>query len=132
MAQVGMLNEHRKILRENYLTIANEMQADRVLQSMKDIFTAFDEEEIRTERTESKRAEKMLDMLPRKGENAFPKFLVALWQIQPWLAKHLAQLAGIEVSELSQSTLHNDCNFKFISVVCVYYHTVHAKSLNVW
>lgn len=98
MASVGMISEHRDILRKIYVDFSVNMQADQILPKMKDVFNDVDEDDINAERTERKRAEKMLDILPRKGEGAFTKFIEALRVVQPYLADHLAELAGLSLS----------------------------------
>ena len=97
-----MTSKHRQILREQYGLLIENLQADHVLQKMKDIFSPYDDEDIKSKLTEGKRAERMMDILPRKGGQAFPRFVEVLSVVQPWLAKHLAALGGISLSPSSQ------------------------------
>ena len=92
-----MTNKHRQILREQYELLVEDLQVDHVLQKMKDIFTVYDEEDIKSKPTERKRAEELIDTLPRKGGQAFQRFVEVLSVVQPWLAEHLAALGGISL-----------------------------------
>ena len=97
-----MTAKHRQILREQYELLIENLQVDYVLPNMSDIFTNYDEQDIKSKPTEKKRAEELIDTLPRKGGKAFPRFVEVLSVVQPWLAKHLAALGGISLSPSSQ------------------------------
>ena len=97
MAGVGMTAKHRQILREQYELLIENLQVDYVLPNMSDIFTNYDEQDIKSKPTEKKRAEELIDTLPRKGGKAFPRFVEVLSVVQPWLANHLAALGIIRL-----------------------------------
>ena len=115
MAGSGMTSKHRQILREQYEFLIENLHADHVLQKMKDIFTKYDEQDIKSKPTERKRAEELIDTLPRKGGQAFQRFVEVLSVVQPWLAEYLAALGGISLLP-SQDLTGKYCSKSFISV----------------
>lgn len=108
-SEFPMSEEHRKIIRDNYVRITKNLQADQVFQNMKKLYNERDEDEIKmSNTTEQQRAAKMMDILPRKGDKALPLFVEALMPIQPWLAKYLAGLAGLNLNDLIAHA-ENEC-----------------------
>lgn len=63
-----------------------------------------DRDEIKAEKTRLDQACVLLDMLPRKGSNAFEDFVSALYELkgQRHLAKLLIEDSGIDVSTISK------------------------------
>lgn len=60
-----------------------------------DTFTADDEEDIKSICSRSGKVERLLDILPKKGEGAFECFVRALEKKSPFLAKPLLQESGL-------------------------------------
>ncbi|XP_013400484.1 uncharacterized protein LOC106166457 [Lingula anatina] len=78
-----MSNHHKDLLRRNRMALTNDMTdsdtkfiLNHLLQE--GVFTQRDNETVRAERTCYARAEKLLDLLPGKGESAFEIFRYAL------------------------------------------------------
>ena len=90
-----MSKEHREILRKHRIVLGNDVQAIQVMRRLTDVLSEEDEEEIKAEKTSFLKAEKLLDILPRKGPDAFIRFVDALWKVQPHLARILSKDAGL-------------------------------------
>lgn len=81
---------HRDALRTNRQALIQDLEASKIASNLygTGIFDDFDKESVNAGATSSDRAEKLLDMLPRKGPKAFNAFCDALKDISP----HLEQL----------------------------------------
>ena len=93
-----MEDEHRDILIRRRTAITNDLEVKKVLNRLT-VLGDEDRDEIKTERTRTDQARALLDMLPRKGSNAFKNFVSALYEIkgQEHLADLLRKDAGIEI-----------------------------------
>ena len=95
--------EHKEILRKRREAISTDLEPSRVLNRL----TVLDEEdrdEIKAEKTRTARVWVLLDMLPRRGSDAFKDFVCALYETkgQEHLAKLLSKDSGIEIPSSSK------------------------------
>jgi hypothetical protein len=92
-----MLEQHRHLLIKFRDEIATDLLVDDVLVYLesKHILDLDDKELIRIQLTSKRKSEKLLDILPTKGFEAFDVFYKVLGDKYP----HLAQLLGNGVSE---------------------------------
>ena len=88
-----MPEDYRRVLRINRVDLVNDLLVDDVLPYLfaKFVFDSDHLELIRAEKTDKRKAEKLLDLLPRRGEQAFGHFLDALKDSYPHLYKILIQ-----------------------------------------
>lgn len=86
-----MLEKHRHLLIKFRKEIAEDLLVDDVLVFLRSKFVldSDDTEVIRVEKTSHRQAEKLLDILPQKGFEAFDHFFSALSDKYPHLAKLL-------------------------------------------
>ena len=61
---------------------------------MVNILDVTDEQEIKQRATREESCDKLLEMLPRRGPDAFIEFVRALKEVQPFLAVPLIQETG--------------------------------------
>ncbi|XP_031560796.1 caspase-2-like [Actinia tenebrosa] len=81
---------HRKILRENWAQLSRDLEPVRLIRHMTRVLSRKDEEEIKAQfLTRIRRVDIFLEILPRKGGNAFHCFIEALEKEQPHLAEIL-------------------------------------------
>lgn len=76
----------RNIIRTRRVELARDMEPRQLILYMADVLTPIDEEEIKAVPTRWAQCEKLLDILPRRGDKAFDSFVNALKKIQPFLA----------------------------------------------
>ena len=98
-----MEQKHHTILHDYQSMIIRDLEPNNILPDLNRILTEKDEEEIKAQSTRQKRCLTLLEILPRKGPNAFKVFVEALKEEAPHLASALIQagnnrLSGIEVS----------------------------------
>ena len=86
-----MTAAHEDLLVSNRVAIVEDLLVDDVLIHLqsKFVFDDNDVELIRSERTSKRQAEKLLDLLVKKGDQAFGHFLSALKDPYPYLAELL-------------------------------------------
>lgn len=98
-----MEEKHRTILKKHRMDITKDLEVKKVLNRLT-VLDDEDRDEIKAISTRGEQAGTLLDMLSRKGSNAFKDFLSALFEING--QKHLAQLlikdSGIEISSISK------------------------------
>ena len=96
-----MTEAHRELLTSNRVAIVEDLLVDDVLAQLfsKFVFDNNDKELIRSEKTSKRQAEKLLDLLVKKGDEAFGHFLSALTDPYP----HLAEL--LQAGHSGKSTL---------------------------
>ena len=101
-----MEEEHRAILRKHRVAILKDLEVKKVLNRLT-VLGDEDRDEIKAGRTRMEQASALLDMLPRKGSNAFKDFLSALFEIagQEHLAKLLIKDSGMEISSFSKGEI---------------------------
>ena len=69
---------HRDILRDNRALLIKNMEPRKLLSHLSRTLDEADDEEIKAQSTRGKCSEKLLDILLRKGQNAFDEFVKAL------------------------------------------------------
>ncbi|XP_068752764.1 uncharacterized protein PF3D7_1120000-like isoform X2 [Montipora capricornis] len=92
-----MDDRHREILRQKGHIIRRDLEPDRVVRHLTTILSEEDIEEIKQLPVDSRlrKADRLLDMLPRRGPNAFKAFIEALRKVnQSFLADHLIDPGG--------------------------------------
>ena len=114
-----MEEDHRKILRKHRTVITKDLEVKKVLKRL-NVLDDEDREEIKAIGTRMDQTCALLDMLPRKGSNAFKDFVSALNELkgQEHLVKLLIEDSGIEVSSISKGE-----NVSFSNLVPVF--TIH-------
>ena len=98
-----MEERHRTILRDYRPNIVSDLEPNNILPYLVRVLDLSDEAEIKAQSTRQERCLTLLEMLPRKGPNAFKVFVKALKKEAPDLASDLIEagnnrLSGIEVS----------------------------------
>jgi len=73
---------HRDILRYNRTLLIKNMEPMKLLKHLSCTLDEADDEEIKAQPTRGKGSEKLLDILLRKGQNAFDEFVKALKEVQ--------------------------------------------------
>ena len=86
-----MEQKHRTILRHQWSNIRDNLEPNNVLPKLVLVLTETDEEEIREQSTRQERCDKLLHILPTRGENAFNVFVNALVKEAPHLASELTE-----------------------------------------
>ena len=81
-----MDEKRRNLIRIRRVELARDMEPRQLIHHMADVLTPIDEEEIKAIATRWGQCEKLLDILPRRGEKAFDSFVKALKKVQPFLA----------------------------------------------
>ena len=84
-----MEDKHRLILRRRQSILKKDLEPNRILPGLVEIFYESDEGEIKAQSTREKRCDKLLEILPTKGPTAFKVFVEALKKYAP---KHLASV----------------------------------------
>ncbi|KAM7437399.1 hypothetical protein ABFA07_012956 [Porites harrisoni] len=75
-----MDKKHRDLLRKNRISLVQDLEATQLLSYLyqEDILSENDRDSIKAEKTRGAKAEKLLDILPRRGKRAFDVFCQAL------------------------------------------------------
>ena len=81
-----MDEKRRNIIRRHRVELAMDMEPRQLIFYLADVLTPTDEEEIKAMATRWGQCEKLLDILPRRGEKAFDSFVKALKEVHPFLA----------------------------------------------
>ena len=90
-----MDDEHRKILRQNWVKIRQDLEPKKLLPSLVNILDEEDVERIKGEEGRLARCDELLGMLQRRGQNAFDAFVKALESTnQAYLALDLTKQSG--------------------------------------
>lgn len=90
-----MDDKHREILRRQQLNLRRDLEVMKLLPKLHLVLDTDDEEEVKAEATRRKKVDKLLNILPRKGSEAFHVFVKGLQEIQPFLAAPLLRYSGI-------------------------------------
>ena len=84
--------KHRIILRHNWSSIRDNLEPKNILPKLVTVLKETDYEEIgREQYTRQERCDKLLDILLRRGENAFNVFVNALDKEVPFLGSELTK-----------------------------------------
>ena len=101
-----MEQKHRTILRHYWCDIRDNLEPNNILPKLVLVLGETDEEEIKEQSTRQERCDKLLKILPTRGENAFDVFVNALVKEAPHLAKKLT-VAGNKDEPNQSSTLRD-------------------------
>lgn len=101
-----MEEEHRNILRKYRGAITSDLEPMKVLNRLT-VLGDEDRDEIKAERTRTDQACALIDMLPRKGSDAFQDFVCALYELkgQDHLAKLLLKDSGLKIPNISKGEI---------------------------
>ena len=91
-----MEERHRIILRHHRANIRMDLDPEKILPNLVEILDDIDEGEIKAQSTREKSCDKLLEILPRKGPNAFKVFVEALKKKIPHLASDLIEAGNKE------------------------------------
>ena len=89
-----MDDKHRDILRRHWASLRKDLDIVELLPHLVDVLGQADQEKVQAEATRREKIDKLLDIMPRKGPEAFDNFLKALQKIQSFLAVPLLQESG--------------------------------------
>lgn len=90
-----MDDEHRQILRLNWAKIRQDLDPNKLLPSLVNVLDEEDVEQIKGEEGRSARCDKLIDMLQRRGQEAFDTLVKALESTnQAYLALDLTKQSG--------------------------------------
>ena len=81
-----MEQKHRTILRNHKSNLQKDLEPRDILSKLATVLTEKDEEKVRAQPTKERRCDKLFDILPSKGPNAFDVFVDSLKEE----ANHLA------------------------------------------
>lgn len=81
---VGMEEKHRNLLRSKRMDLVRDMDGDRISSHLysQDIFSEEDKELVNAETTPQRKNEKLLDILPKRGDKAFNVFCDTLKELK--------------------------------------------------
>ena len=89
-----MDKRHRNILKHHRPYLLENMQPIKLLPYLTSILDESDRQEVRQEPTTEQQIDKLLDILSRKGPDAFGEFINALERKQMFIALYLKQETG--------------------------------------
>lgn len=94
-----MEKRHRDLLRKNRITIVNDLEPKDILGHLyqEGIISPDDMERVKAEKTRLEQAEKLLDILPRRGPKAFTVFCDTLFKVDG--QSHLAFTLKANIAE---------------------------------
>ncbi|KAM7451181.1 hypothetical protein ABFA07_001240 [Porites harrisoni] len=98
----GMLEEHRNIITRHRADLVKDLEPSKVLNDLSECLDEDDREAVKAKSTRGDRAEKLVDMIPRRGPKAFHCFVAALYKRQRHLAIPLMQESGIDSSSFEK------------------------------
>ena len=101
-----MEERHRIILRQHQANIRMDLEPENILPNLVEILDDTDEGEIKAQSTREKKCDKLLEILRRKGPNAFEAFVEALKKKVSHLASDL--IAAGNKEEPNQSPALSD------------------------
>lgn len=100
--------KHREILRHHWSFLRRDLEPKKLLPCLVNILDDTDDQEIRQKDTREESSDKLLEILPRRGPEAFIEFVKALQTVQPHLAKPLIQAEIEEMkTELTIARTHS-------------------------
>ena len=108
-----MEDKHRTILRHYRGIIEKNLEPNNILSKLVTILTETDEEEIKAHLTTKGRCEKLLQIISRKGPNAFKVFVEALKEEAPHLADVLIEAGNKE--DPNQSSALGDRSIHYVT-----------------
>ncbi|XP_077866678.1 uncharacterized protein LOC100373670 [Saccoglossus kowalevskii] len=94
----GMKDEHRQLLRRHRAEMAKVLETDKVVENLivDNTIDEEDEQNIKGKPTKIAKARELVDIICRKGPNAFKRFVEACEKPHPELAKKLKEEGWLE------------------------------------
>ena len=89
-----MNDRHRDILRRHWSALRRDLEPMKLLPYLVNVLDVTDEQDVKIKVTREDRIDKLLEILPRRGPEAFHDFVKALQEVQPFLAVPLVQESG--------------------------------------
>ena len=89
-----MDNKHRAILRRNEWYLSKDLEPTKLLPLLHEVLDTTDVQNIKALAVQEDKSKALLDMLQRRGPDAFEVFVKALQTVQPFLAKFLIEQSG--------------------------------------
>ena len=89
-----MNDRHRDILRRHWSALRRDLELMKLLPYLVNVLDVTDEQDVKIKVTREDRIDKLLEILPRRGPEAFHDFVKALQEVQPFLAVPLVQESG--------------------------------------
>ena len=83
------------ILRRHWSTLRRDLEPMKLLPYLVNVLDVTDEQEVKVKATREDKIDKLLEILPRRGPRAFVYFVIALQEVQPFLAAPLVQESGM-------------------------------------
>ncbi|XP_067021500.1 E3 ubiquitin-protein ligase Ufd4-like isoform X2 [Acropora muricata] len=108
-----MEKKHRTLLRTRKSVLEEDLEPNNILSKLATflILNETEDEDIRAQPTRQKRCERLLDILPRKGPNAFTAFLAVLLEEAPHLALCLIEADNKEEPNQSSALMDRDLSY---------------------
>ena len=100
-----MEQKHRTILLHHWANIRENLEPRNIFPKLVTVLREMDYDEIRAESTRQERCDKLLDILPRRGKNAFNVFVNALESQVPHLASELTEAGNKEEPNQSSALM---------------------------
>ena len=101
-----MEEKHRLILRHHWSNIRENLEPKNILPKLVTVLIETDEEQIKAQSTRQERCDKLLEILPIRGRDAFAAFVNALDKEAPHLALDIRKAGNQE--EPNQSSALKD------------------------
>ncbi|KAK3752395.1 hypothetical protein QZH41_008595 [Actinostola sp. cb2023] len=99
-----MDDRHRSLLRRHTLSFRRDLEPKKLLPYLVSVLDTNDEQEIKNQPTREDQVDRLLDILPRRGPRAFPCFIEALDDVQPFLAVPLREEEEMEKKLIEMKT----------------------------
>ena len=100
-------------MRDYRSKIVRDLEPNDILSELVTVLTEMDEVEIRLQSTRQERCDKLLEILPRRGENAFEVFVKALKKVDHHLAYVLIEAGNKE--DPNQSSALGDRSIHYVT-----------------
>ena len=97
-----MLEEHRNIITSHRADLVKDLEPSKVLNDLSECLDEDDREVVKAQGPRKACAEKLVDMIPKRGPKAFHCFVAALYKRQRHLAIPLMQESGIDSSSFEK------------------------------
>ena len=94
-----MDDKHRALLRRHWSELRRDLEPKKLFPYMVNVLDESDEQEIKAKETREEQVDKMLEILPRRGPQAFESFARAVETTQPFLACPLIRETGKKSSK---------------------------------
>lgn len=89
-----MDDRHRSLLRRHTVSLRRDLEPKKILPYLVTILDPDDEQQIKNQPIREDQVDKLLDILPRRGPQAFRCFVEALESVQPHLGDLIREDEG--------------------------------------